>query len=278
MIDIECVRFLQWALPRLHMRWPGFRKVRKRVCKRLSRRLKELGLPDSDAYQQYLSRHPEEWQTLERFCRVVVSRFYRDKRVFETLAATVLPELASAALATGDKSLRCWSIGSASGEEPYSLAILWRHWLAARFPELEFSILATEVDPGLLARSEKACYPFGSIRNLPAELRDAAFNQTKDHYCLQPAYQTMVEFRQQDIRIAMPNGRFHLILCRNLVFTYFDEAQQAKILSELQAKLLPGGWLVLGVRETLPAEANGLSVMSKRLGLYRKESDAEKAF
>lgn len=274
MIDTECVRFLQWALPQLHMRWPGFRKVRKQVCKRLSRRLKELSLPDSDAYRRHLATQPEEWQTLEQLCRVVVTRFYRDKRVFKTLAEKVLPELATAALAAGDKTLRCWSIGSASGEEPYTLAILWRDWLAARFPGVGLSMLATEVAPQLLARSQKACYPAGTIKNLPGDLRDAAFSQAGDQYCLKPAYRSLVEFRQQDVRTALPDGPFHLILCRNLVFTYFDEAQQAKTLAELQTKLLPGGWLVVGVRETLPAEAGGLTKVSERLGLYRKESDA----
>jgi chemotaxis protein methyltransferase CheR len=276
MIDTECVRFLQWALPRLHMRWPGFRKVRKQVCKRLGRRLKELGLPDTDAYRQHLVQHPEEWQTLDRLCQVVVTRFYRDKRVFETLVEEVLPELATTALTAGDKTLRCWSIGSASGEEPYTLAILWRHVLAARFPELTPAMLATERDPRLLARSEKACYPVGTIKNLPEGLRDAAFSEAGDEYCLKPAYRAMVEFREQDIRTAMPEGRFHLILCRNLVFTYFDEAQQEEILAELQAKLQPGGWLVVGVRETLPAGAGGLTRVSERLGLYRKEPAAEK--
>ena len=274
MIDTECVRFLQWALPQLHMRWPGFRKVRKQVCKRLSRRLKELELPDTDAYRQHLSRHPEEWQTLDRLCRVVVTRFYRDKLVFATLVEKVLPELATAALAVGDKTLRCWSIGSASGEEPYTLAILWQHLLAPRFPGLELSVLATEVDPRLLARSQKACYPAGTIRNLPGDLRNAAFSEAGNQYCLKPAYRSLVEFRQQDVRTALPGGRFHMILCRNLVFTYFDEMQQEKILAELQAKLLPGGWLVVGVRETLPAGAGGLTRVSERLGLYRKESDA----
>ena len=278
MIDTECVRFLQWALPKLHMRWPGFRKVRKQVCKRLSRRLKELGLPDSDAYRQHLARHPEEWQTLDRLCRVVVTRFYRDKLVFETLAEKVLPELATAALAAGDKTLRCWSIGSASGEEPYTLAILWQDLLKPRFPGVELSMLATELDPQLLARSQKACYPAGTIKNLPEGLRAAAFSEAGEQYCLKPAYRAMVEFRQQDVRTALPDGSFHLILCRNLVFTYFDEAQQEEILAELQAKLLPGGWLVVGVREKLPAEVDGLTRVSERLGLYRKESDAGKAF
>jgi chemotaxis protein methyltransferase CheR len=274
MKDTDCVRFLQWALPRLHMRWPGFRKVRKQVCKRLGRHLAELDLPDGDAYRQHLAGHPEEWQTLDRICRVVVTRFYRDKLVFATLAEQVLPELADAALAAGEKTLRCWSIGSASGEEPYTLAILWRHWLAPRFPGLTCRITATEVDPRLLARSRQACYPFGTIRNLPTELRSAAFEPLDGQFHLRQEYRDMVDFRQQDIRTTLPEGPFHLILCRNLVFTYFDEPQQAEILRKLREALLPGGWLLVGVREVLPACEPGLDPVSKRLGLYRRGSSS----
>jgi len=61
MRDAECIAFLQWALPRMGFRWPGFRKVRGQVCKRVGRRLKELGLTDLEAYQVYLGTHPEEW-------------------------------------------------------------------------------------------------------------------------------------------------------------------------------------------------------------------------
>lgn len=274
MIDSECVGFLQWALPRMHMRWAGFRKVRKQVCKRLGRRLIELGLPNADAYRRHLGRHPEEWQTLDRLCRVVVTRFYRDKLVFATLTERVLPELAGTILASGEKDLHCWCIGSASGEEPYTLAILWQHRLRPRYPGIELSVLATEVDPRLLARSEQACYPAGTIKNLPGSLCDSAFIQAGDQYCLKPEYRAPVTFLQQDIRTTLPEDRFQLILCRNLVFTYFDEDQQRDILDKLLTKLRPGGWLVLGVREALPAGTPGLAVISPRLGLYRKESDA----
>ena len=120
MKDDACIRFLQWALPRLHMRWPGFRKVRNQVCKRLARRLTALDLPDGDAYRRYLSDHPDEWQVLDSLCRPVVTRFYRDTRVFERLSDDILPGLASAAQSVRRDTLTAWSIGSASGEEPYN--------------------------------------------------------------------------------------------------------------------------------------------------------------
>lgn len=270
MKDVDCVAFLQWALPRLRMRWSGFRKVRKRVCRRIARRLAELGLPDLDAYRTRLARDPREWPVLDRLCRVVISRFYRDKLVFARLAEQVLPALAARSRAGGGDRLRCWSVGSASGEEPYTLAILWQAHLAPRFPGLRLHVLGTEVEPELLQRSERACYATGTVRNLPAPLREQAFDRRADLYCLRPQYRRLVEFRRQDVRDRMPDGPFELILCRNLVFTYLDDAWQRQILEQLLARLVPGGWLVLGVRERLPAGAPDLVEVSQRLGLYRK--------
>jgi hypothetical protein len=80
MQDAECVALLRWALPRLGLRWPGFRKVRRQVCKRINRRIKELGLADVAAYREHLERVPEEWPRLDALCRITISRFYRDRR------------------------------------------------------------------------------------------------------------------------------------------------------------------------------------------------------
>jgi len=272
MTDSDCVQFLQWALPHLQMRWPGFRKVHKRVCTRLARRLTELGLGDISAYRQLLTQQPQEWQHLDTVCRVVVTRFYRDKRVFAELTERILPLLADSAVSR--RQLHVWSIGSASGEEPYSLAIVWQLLLAPRFPHLQLSILATEIDPVLLERSRRACYERATLKNLPESLRNAAFTEANDGYCLKRLYQELVEFRRQDIRTTLPDETFDLILCRNLVFTYFDEPLQQRLLQRLLSRLRPGGWLLLGVHETLPPQAGGLLQEGERWwGIYRRSAE-----
>ena len=108
----SCTTFLQWALPRLRLRWPGFRKVRRQPCKLIKRRIRELGLEGFGAYRQYLEEQPEEWELLDRFCRITISRFYRGQGVFNTIKDIILPELAQAATASG-APLRCWSAGCA---------------------------------------------------------------------------------------------------------------------------------------------------------------------
>jgi chemotaxis protein methyltransferase CheR len=124
MADADLVEFLQWALPRLGLRWPGYRKARGTVRKRLNHRLRELNLPDLAEYRCHLEAHPAEWGVLGEICRITISRFYRDRVVFDHLHRVILPELARSAEGRGAE-LRRWSAGCASGEEPYALKILW---------------------------------------------------------------------------------------------------------------------------------------------------------
>jgi chemotaxis protein methyltransferase CheR len=218
MTDAECVVFLQWALPRLGLRWQGFRKVRRQVCRRVSRRIAELGLAEADAYRAYLEGSEEEWDVLAGLCRVTISRFWRDRAVFEGLRDEVLPELGPA--------LSAWSAGCASGEEPYSLV------LAAAEARVRIHVIATDVDPVLLERARRACYQESSLRDLPAHLRTRAFEDG----CLRREYREPVEFLRHDVRDGAPGGPFDLALCRNLVFTYFGDELQREVGRHLAKK------------------------------------------
>lgn len=270
MTDPECVAFLQWALPRLHLRWPGYRKVRRQVCKRIARRLAELNLPDLAGYRDWLDTHPDEWPILDRLCWISISRFYRDRAVFQFLEQAVLPDLAGQALARGEQELRCWSAGCASGEEPYTLAILWHLRLAPRFPALCLRVLATDADARAIERARQGCYPAKSLKDLPEEWNRAAFARSAEGFCLKPEYRDRVAFQPEDIRTTMPAGPFHLILCRNLAFTYFDEAAQRTALREIAERLAPGGALLIGKSEHLPDANAAMEPWNKPLGFYRK--------
>lgn len=259
------MRFLQWALPRLRLRWAGYRKVRGQVCKRLARRLRELELPDLAAYEAFLSRHPDEWKRLDGLCRITISRFYRDRGVFDYLGVAVLPELTRAAR---DRGVRCWSAACASGEEPYTLALLWRY---ADIPSgASISVLATDSDEHLLARANEGTYETSSLKDLPADWRRESFEHVGGGFRLRDSMREPVRFARCDVREGLPEGPFDLILCRNLVFTYFDDALQREVLSGLTDRLAKGGALVIGVHETLPEGDFGLEVWNARAGVYRR--------
>lgn len=248
MKDSDCVRFLQWALPRLRLRWPGFRKVRRQVCRRVDRRFRELGFSDVEDYQSFLETHPDEWVTLDGLCRISISRFYRDKRFFEELGRNVLPDLIQLALRRRDSELRCWSVGCASGEEPYSLNLLWK--LEGRF-NLPLKIVATDVDEHLLERARRAHYTKSSLKDIPPRWHQA-FEVTGSNFVLREEFRQGVEFLNQDVRRESPEVSFHLILCRNLVFTYFDGELQREVFARIKSRLIPDGALLIGRKEKLP--------------------------
>lgn|SRR5574337_1004968 len=258
MTDRDCVQFLKWSLPRLRMRWNGFRRVRGQVCRRVDRRLRELGLADANAYRALLEQNRDEWKALDSACRVSISRFYRDRDVFRSLEREVLVRLSEAVAAQRGTELRCWSIGCASGEEPYTLALLWDFCAGSRFPEMNISIIATDADRDLIERGKQGCYAQGSLRNLPPDWR-MSFLREDDRFCIRDGAREKVAFFEQDIRIAEPEGMFHLILCRNIVFTYFDTDLQREILMRLRAKLHDQGALVIGAHESLPPDHAGFA-------------------
>lgn len=265
----ECTAFLQWALPRLGRRWAGYRKVRWLVAKRLGRRLRALDLSDLDAYRSWLGSHPEEWSELDALLAIPISRFYRDREVFESIEREVLPALAQAARKGRRTTIECWSAGCASGEEPYTLAILWRLRLQANWGDLVFRIVATDCDATLLERARTGCYEASSLKELPADLRTGAFEMRDGSFCVRRELRA-VEFLRQDLREKMPSGPFDLVLLRNVVATYYAPEFQREILLRIAERMRPGAGLVLGMHETLPEGLEAFVAWPGMRAVYRR--------
>jgi len=270
MRDSDCVEFLQWALPRMQMRWAGFRRVRGQVCKRIARRLAGLGLPGLAAYRSLLETDAGEWIHLDSLCRITISRFYRDRAVWDCLGDVLLPELTMLARQRGDAELRCWSVGCASGEEPYTLAMVWRRGIGATAARPTLRILAGDMDERTLDRARYGVYDESSLRNLPSEMC-GCFAAEGERFRIDPAYREPITFVRQDVRVELPEIAFHLVLCRNLVFTYYNESLQRLLLARLARYLIPGGALVIGIHETLPAGEAAASFRDIRLGIHMLE-------
>jgi chemotaxis protein methyltransferase CheR len=235
----------------------------------LSRRLRELGLEGLSEYRVYLEAHPGEWDTLDSLLRITISRFYRDRAVFDALRDPLLPALGRVVLGRGDPAVRSWCAGCASGEEPYSLSLAWDLDASQHMPGVELEIVATDVDSRLLERARTACYPPGALKELPSEWMAAAFDPAGETLCLRPMFRARVRLLRQDIRDEMPPGPFDLVLCRNLVFTYFERSLQALLLERILQRLAPRGLLVLGGHETLPPGDWPLDRPSTALPIHR---------
>jgi chemotaxis protein methyltransferase CheR len=268
--ETDCTAFLQWALPQLNLRWLGFRKVRRQVCKRLKRRMKDLGLADFSAYQARLAVDPTEWRGLDDCCHITISRFFRDRAVFEILRRCVLPDIAARAIREG-RAAHIWSAGCASGEEPYTVKILWDLEVARSFPEAALSIAATDVEKTMLARARDGYFGPTSLHELPQDVVNQAFDQVGTLLCVKRHHREGVEFVEQDLRVEASTALFDLILCRYLAFTYFALPLQKTVLDRILNQLLPGGYLVIGTNERLPEGSASLSPLAGAPQIFVKK-------
>ena len=226
--------------------------------RRLALRLAALNLPDYLAYRHYLAENDQEIDALIDSLTLKVSRFFRNPFVFEALSAFFLPRLINAA---GSEPIRVWCAGCAKGEEPYSLAILFKELLAHNPAAPPLFILATDIDAQALRAARAAVYSEEGVTEVKKGQLDRYFTLEHGRYHLHEEIKGMVTFARHDVTTPIPptSGVFsgyHLILCRN-VQIYFVREIQRRTMTTLSGCLLKGGALVLGEAETLPEDLPG---------------------
>src|SRR5262245_51232420 len=163
------------TMSRLGLEPRGYRRLASTLRKRLSRRMTAIGATTARDYLARLQADSREWTAFDALCRMSISRFYRDTPTFDALGHIHLPRLAANAREKGRRRLAAWSAGCASGEEAYTLALVWKFCLEPEYPEIRFDILASDADERLLRRARAARYASGTLRELPAAWQDVAF-------------------------------------------------------------------------------------------------------
>ncbi len=263
-LDCRHVVELRGFLEALGFSWRGFRKKRRWVRRRLYGRLAELGLPDLSTYGRYLEDHPEEERTLHRLLGVTVSRFFRDREDWFALTDHVL---AGWARKVREHPVRAWSLGCASGEEPYTLAMLWDS-LEER--KSRITILATEIRPELIERARAGLYPHSAIHHVPEAFRHY-FSPSEEAIAIDPRIKEQVRFLEHDYLIDAWPRNMHLLVARNVIFTYRGAQEAEQWTARIEESLAPGGVLFLGSHDTIPRV---LDERLERIGrrLWRKRS------
>ncbi len=141
--------------------------------------------------------------------------------------------------------------------------------LQPAFPRLRLQIVATDCDAQLLERARTGCYAASSLKELPADLRAAAFDERDGRFCIRAELRG-VEFLRQDLREQMPDGPFDLVCLRNVVATYYAVEVQREILARIAARMRPGGALVLGIHESLPPGVSDFTAWPGARAVYRR--------
>ncbi len=228
--------------------------------RRLAVRMRARGVHTFDAYARVIERDPAEFDKLLDALTINVTRFFRNPETYAALRERVMPELAARA-----RPIAVWSAGCATGEEPYTLAILFREQGSARV-----RIDATDLDPTALERLERAEYPAAAVADTPAELLARYFTGGPPYTLAASVTRLVRPIRHDLTRDPAPQPPYDLIACRNVVI-YFDRPTQEALFQRFHDALVPGGFLLLGKVETLfgPARAR-FQVVDARERLFRR--------
>ena len=227
--------------------WRGYRKVRKGPMKRVSKHMELLGCSSIKEYLEVLDENGQEQQVLLSLLRITISRFYRDRELWSCLTEFILPRLVEQ-----NDALKVWSAGCCCGEEAYSLNILHQmQW--ADCSSLE--ILATDANELCLERAQAGIYNKSSLRELEAGMLSSCFDRSvnPDEYIIKQKFKNGIAWKHHDFFSALPGRNFHIVFLRNNLLTYHSPDAQAEVLERILQSMLPGGFLLIGCHEKLPA-------------------------
>lgn len=263
--------FLARACPGLDLEWRKYGRCEARRA--VNERLRELGLPDYQAYLGLLRRDPGEAAGLADRMRITVTRFFRERERWQILVERILPELVAAA--PPPRTVRAWSAGCCGGEEPYTLAIVWLERIAPVAPDATLEILATDIDEPSLARAREGVYAPSALREVPLDARERWFRREKPHFRVADAVRRMVRFEKRNLMTdPVPSG-IDLALCRYLAFTYFTGMPRQQAARRLSRALRPGGVLMIGRKEGLaPAQLELFEPWPHAAGFFRRRDPA----
>lgn len=226
---------------------------RSSLMRRVQKRMQTLEIEGYSNYLDYLEVHPDEFIALFNTILINVTSFFRDADAWEGMATKVIPEIL--ANKQPNQPIRCWSVGCASGEEAYSLAMLLAEVLGFEQFRNQVKIFATDVDEEALLQSRHASYTLAQVEAVPPELRQKYFEHNGHRYVFNKELRRSVIFGRHDLVQDAPISRVDLLTCRNTLM-YFNSETQAQVLERFHFALSNSGYLVLGKAEMLFAHTN----------------------
>jgi two-component system, chemotaxis family, CheB/CheR fusion protein len=238
--------------------------LQRRIERRMA--MAALGTDDMNRYLEILRGDAGELDILAKDLLINVTSFFRDPKVFDFLAEKIVPDLVRNQ--APDRPIRIWIAGCSSGEETYSLAMLFQERIAAEKRNVKFQVFASDVDPDAVARARDGLYPETIAAEVSPERLARFFTKEDGGHRVSPELRATVVFTIQDVLADPPFSRLDLVSCRNLLIYLRPEAQ-AKIISLFHFALREGGVLLLGNSETIADLDGRFEAISKPERLYR---------
>jgi two-component system, chemotaxis family, CheB/CheR fusion protein len=241
------------------------------VTRRIERRVTLTNQIDLGSYARALAADPDELNALYKDLLIGVTRFFRDPEAFDCLQSKVVPSILTRV--PPHEEIRVWSAACATGEEVYSLAILFHEQLEAAQRPLNVRIFATDVHRTSLDFASAGVYEEEALSDVTAARRERYFVKDGNRYRVSKELRQMVVFAQHNLISDAPFTRVDLITCRNLLI-YFQPMVQRKVLSLLHFGLKTGAALLLGPSETPGELADEFDTVDGHWRLYTKRREA----
>ncbi len=239
----------------------------KTVTRRIQRRMGLRSVDDMTGYEELLRSDQVEAERLKRDLMISVTEFFRNPEAFDVLERKVIPKLLEGK--DPDGPLRVWVPGCATGEEPYSLAMIIMDALRRLDDRRDVHVFATDIDESALTVARAGRYPISVLESIPEARRARYFDIGNDTFTVKRFLRDKVSFSTQDLLSDPPFSRIDLVSCRNLMI-YVRREVQRRVLGVFHFTLQPGGILFLGTSETPSGRAGLFETVSKTHRIYRR--------
>jgi len=224
----------------------------KCLKRRIDVRLRATGVHGYLEYMAVLKKDLSEYDRLFDALTINVTNFFRDKSTYRVIEDVIIPELILSKKRERKRIIRVWSAACASGEEPYSMAILFHEILGNKINEFLISIHATDIDKASLEKAKSGEYEASTLSEVDEKILSRYFNRNLK-FRLREEIKQMVKFKHHDLISDEHLTHMDIILCRN-VLIYFSRELQQKLFKKFYEGLNKGGYLILGKTETLTGE------------------------
>ena len=239
------------------------------ITRRIERRMQLLEISDVAEYARRIEEDPAELDALYHDLLIGVTHFFRDPEAFAALEDHVLPTVVRE---SPEMDIRVWVCGCATGEEPYSIAILLNELLERTNTRKKVKIFATDVHGGSLEIASNGVYPASAVAGMKQEYLEKYFVPQDDGYRIVSSLRQQIVFSSHNVLNDPPFTRIDFVSCRNLLI-YFEHQAQKMALSMLHFALRKSGMLFLGSSETIGAMESSFDVVDAKWKIWSKRRD-----
>ncbi|NEM99093.1 chemotaxis protein CheB [Pontibacter burrus] len=244
------------------------------INRRIRKRMDSLKVADLAAYLDYLHENPGEIKKLCQEFFINVTSFFRDLEAFELLESEVIPKIIDNK--PEDQPVKVWVAACSTGEEVYSLAMLFAETYEKLDREPNIKLFATDIDQQAITQASKGSYPLSIAKHVSAARLERFFTLKNNRYIVKDDIRKLVIFAQHDLQKDPPYSRIDLITCRNMLI-YLNAELQNKVIALFPYALNFGGYLMLGPSEHIGDMGSYFKEENRKWKLFRKTKESQQA-